>query len=280
MNDYIKLGEVNTLRIHRQTDNGFYLQSLDEEEVLLPNIYITKDMDIDDTIDVFIYTDSEDRLVSTTTKPLGLVNQFVFAKVVDVARFGAFVDIGLPKDLLVPKNKQKNPFEYGDKRIIRIIEDKETNRLIGVEKITSFLSKETQDFKRNDEVNILVVARTPLGFKVIINHNYEGVIYQNEVFEKINTGDTKKAYIKNIRVDGKIDVSLQPIGSQETSDIATNKIIDILNKNNNFLPYTSKSDSQSIQKIFGLSKKNFKKSLQILLNDKKIELIDNGIKLK
>jgi len=280
MNNEIKLGEINTLRILRETDNGLYLQSTNEDEVLLPNLYVTKEMEFDDTIDVFVYTDSEDRLVATTVKPLGLKNEFVFAKVVDVARFGSFVDIGLPKDLLVPKNKQKNPFEVGDSRIIRIVEDEETCRLIGVEKITSFLSNDTKHFNRNDEVNILVVARTPLGFKVIIDNNYEGIVYKNEVFGKINTGDTKKAYIKNVRDDGKVDVSLQPIGSSKSGDVACDTIIELLEKNNGSLPYTSKSDSDAISNIFGLSKKNFKRSLQTLKSEEKIEILEDGIKLK
>ena len=280
MNDEIKLGEMNTLKILRETDNGLYLQALNEEEILLPNSYVTKEMDFDDTIDVFVYTDSEDRLVATTTKPLGFKNQFVFAKVVDVARFGAFVDINLPKDLLVPKNKQKNPFERGDRRIIRIVEDEETNRLIGIEKITSFLSTDTSHFKRNDEVSIMIIAHTPLGYKVIINHQYEGIVYKNEVFEKLHTGDIKKAYIKDVRKDKKIDVSLQPIGDNETTKVASNIIVGLLENNNNFLPYTSKSDANIIQKIFGLSKKNFKKTLQILIANDTIELSEEGIKLK
>ena len=281
MNEQIKLGEINTLRILRETDNGLYLQSLNEDEVLLPNIYVTKEMEFDDTIDVFIYTDSEDRLVATTRKPLGMKNQFVFAKVVDVANFGAFVDIGLPKDLLVPRYKQKNPFEKGDRRIIRIIEDEETNRLIGVEKITSFLSKDTSHFEKNDEVSIMIIAHTPLGYKVIINNNYEGIVYKNEVFEKLHTGDIKIAYIKEVRsADGKIDVSLQPIGSKESGDIASLKVMQLLEDNSGFMPYTSKSDPDSIQRIFGLSKKNFKKTLQTLLGEDKIELADNGIKIK
>ncbi len=280
MNNHLELGEINTLKIHRQTDNGFYLQALNEDEVLLPNLYIQKDMELEDTVDVFLYTDSEDRLVATTTKPKALKNQFAFVKVVDVARFGAFVDIGLPKDLLVPKNKQKNPFEVGDRRIIRIIEDEETNRLIGIEKITSFLSTDTDSLQQNDEVSILIFAITPLGYKVIIDHTYEGMIFKNEVFEKLHTGDIKKAYIKNVREDGKIDVSLQPIGKAKSEGFGGDKVLEVLNKNNGFLPYTSKSDPDAIQNIFGLSKKNFKKTLQNLLKEDKIELVENGIKSK
>jgi predicted RNA-binding protein (virulence factor B family) len=277
MNEQIELGQMNNLIIKRDTDHGFFLESKDESEVLLPNAFITDDMQIDDIIEVFIYTDSEDRLIATTQKPLALKDQFAFVKVVDVVRFGAFVDIGLQKDLLVPKNKQKTPFEVGEHRIIRIVEDEQTKRLIGVEKITSFLSKDTKHFKQNDEVNILVMAKTPLGFKVIVDNSYEGMLYANEVFSKLYVGTSTKAYIKTLREDGKLDISLQPIGAKKL-DLACTTVLAILNKNNKFLPYNYKSDAEIINKIFGLSKKNFKKALTTLQNDNKISIDDSGIK--
>jgi predicted RNA-binding protein (virulence factor B family) len=280
MNEKLQLGKINILKIHRQTDNGFYLQSLDEDEVLLPNLYITDAMELDDTIEVFVYTDSEDRMVATTIKPKALKDQFAFVEVIDTAPFGSFVDIGLPKDLLVPKNKQKNPFRVGDKRIIRIIEDEQTNRLIGVEKITQFLDTDTKSLKKNDKVKILIFASTPLGFKVIINDTYEGMIFKNEIFENVFIGDIKDAFIKSIRPDGKVDISLQPIGKANSDDFASSKIMELLEKNNSYLPYTSKSNPDVIQNIFGLSKKNFKKALQTLLGEGKIELQDSGFKLK
>ncbi len=278
MNEKIELGVMNNLIIKRDTDHGFFLEAQDESEVLLPNAFITDDMQIDDIIEVFIYTDSEDRLIATTQKPVALKDQFAFVKVVDTVRFGAFVDIGLQKDLLVPRNKQKTPFEVGEHRIIRIVEDEQTKRLIGIEKITSFLSKDTEHFKQNDEVSVLVIAKTPLGFKVIVDNNYEGMLYANEVFSKLYVGTTAKAYIKTLREDGKLDISLQPIGARKL-DMACSAVFNILKKNNGTLPYNYKSDSEAINKIFGLSKKNFKKALTLLQDDDKIKVTDDGIKL-
>jgi predicted RNA-binding protein (virulence factor B family) len=278
MNETINLGVINTLQIKRQTDNGYYLEAKNEEEVLLPNAFITEDMKLDDQIDVFIYTDSEDRLVATTQTPFAFKDQFAFLEVVDTLAFGAFVDIGLSKDLLVPRNRQKSKFNVGEKRIIRIIEDEESGRLIGVEKITSYLSKKTKHFKRNDSVKVLIIATTPLGFKVIVDNNYEGMIYKNEVFENLKVGDTKDAFIKTVRGDGKIDISLQAIGNKN-KDSGEQKVIDILKENNNFLPLNYKSDPEDIKNTFGLSKKNFKKTLTSLQEKKLIQIEEKGITL-
>ena len=292
MNEKIILGEINTLLIKRDTDHGFFLvpsrtkeeiceQSETEAyEVLLPNAYITDDMQVGDEIEVFIYTDSEDRLVATTDYPKALINEFAFVKVVDVAPFGAFVDIGLPKHLLVPNNKQKNKYHVGDKRNIRIVKDDKSERLIGIEKITSFLSSDTKHFKKNQEVKVLVISKTPLGFKVIVDNNYEGMIYANEVFCKLFTGDTKKAYIKTIREDGKLDISLQPLGKNANKDAGSEKILELLEKNNGSLPFTYKSDADEIAKVFNISKKNFKSSLSLLLESDRIILDENHIRFK
>lgn len=274
INKILELGVINTLKINRDTPYGFFLEAQDGNEVLLPNYYITDDMQIDDIIDVFLYTDSEDRLVATTEFPIAFKNQFAFVKCVDTAPFGAFVDIGLPKDLLVPNNKQKTKFHKGDKRIIRIIEDEQTNRLIGVEKIKIYLNNNTKNLKPNQEVKILVMTKTPMGYKVIVDNQYEGMLYENEVFCKLFTGNKKTAYIKQVRADGKLDISLQPIGTKN-NELAVEKIISLLEKNNGTLPYTSKSTPEEIQTIFNLSKKNFKKALTNLIEQNKIKS-ENG----
>ncbi|WP_419770383.1 MAG: S1 RNA-binding domain-containing protein [Candidatus Marinarcus sp.] len=280
MNKKIELGVVNSLKIDRVTEPGLYLVSEDEEEaVLLPNAYITSKMNIGDVIDVFIYTDSEDRLVATTLTPYAYKNQFALLEVVDVSKFGAFVDLGLPKDLLVPKNRQKNPFSVGEKRFIRVIEDEKTQRLIGVEKFSSFISRDIGHFQLNDEVDILLFAKTPLGFKVVANNSFEGMIFHNEIFEVIKVGARKKAYVKQVRDDGKLDLALQKIGSK-SDDETQEKVLAMLEKNSGFLPYNSKSDAEAIKKIFGLSKKNFKAVLTKLITQDKIENVENGIKLK
>lgn len=280
MNKNIELGKVNQLKIDRVSEPGVYLVSEDEEEsVLLPNAYITSKMQIGDILDVFIYTDSEDRLVATTQTPYVKKDEFALLEVVDTSKFGAFMDMGLPKDLLVPKNRQKTPFNVGEKRFVRVIEDEKTNRLIGVEKFASFISREIQHFKQNDEVDILLFAKTPLGFKVVVNNAFEGMIFHNEIFEVIKVGDRRKAYIKNVREDGKLDISLQEIGSK-SNDEAQNRVLSYLEKNDGFMAMNSKSDPEEIKKTFGLSKKNFKAVLTKLLSLDKIENVQNGIKLK
>jgi len=277
INEHIQLGEINTLKINRITEPGIYLEAQDEEVVLLPNAYITNDMHLDDELEVFIYTDSEDRLVATTQTPYGMKNQFMFTKVVDTTSFGAFVDWGLLKDLFVPKNRQKNPFREGDMRIVRIIEDEETSRLIGVEKITSFLSSDTQKLEKNQEVEILLFAKTPMGYKVIINNTYEGMIYKNEIFSDVNVGEKLTAYIKNVRDDGKVDVSLQPIGRTNAADINTKKVLDVLEQNFNDLPYNYKTDADTIKELFGISKKAYKRALTKLVEDNIIKIDENGM---
>jgi len=277
INEHIELGVLNLLKVNRITEPGIFLEAQDEEVVLLPNAYITPEMKEDDEIEVFVYTDSEDRLVSTTQTPYGMKGDFMFTRVVDVLPFGAFVEWGLQKDLFVPKNRQKTPFKEGQNRIVRIVEDEESDRLIGVEKITSFLNNETAYLKTNDSVNLLVFAKTPMGYKVIVNNIHEGMIFANEVFTSIEAGDSIKGYIKNIRDDGKLDISLQPIGKEMTNDVNTQKILDILSQNNNDLPYNYKTDAAVVQDLFGMSKKAYKRALTMLVEKNLIKLDDQGM---
>jgi len=279
INEHIELGVLNLLKINRITEPGIYLEALDEEVVLLPNAYVTKDMQVDDEIEVFVYTDSEDRLVSTTQKPYGMKDEFMFTRVVDVVDFGAFVDWGLQKDLFVPRNRQKTPFRDGQTRIVRIVEDEESGRLIGVEKITSYLSSDTKDLKQNQIVDLLVFAKTPMGYKAIIDDTYEGMVYNNEIFTSIDVGDKIKGYVKTIRDDGKVDISLQPIGKTFTDDVNTQKIITILKQNHDNLPYNYKTDAQVVKEMFNMSKKAYKRALTKLVEDNIIKLDEEGMEL-
>ncbi|RXJ98735.1 DNA-binding protein [Arcobacter sp. CECT 8986] len=278
MNKNIKLGEINTLKINRASEPGLYLISQDETEVLLPNVYIKQGMSLGQEIEVFIYTDSEDRLVATTLTPKAMINEIQYLEVVDTAKFGAFVDIGLPKDILVPINKQKSTFKVGEKRLVKIIEDEKSHRLIGTEKFIKNFNRNTKNFKRNDEVNIIIYQKTPLGFKVVINEEYEGMIFHSEIFTKVNIGDKKVAYIKTVREDGKLDLSLQKIGEEKSLD-DVNKVIDVLKNNNNILNVTSKSDAENIINLFGMSKKRFKAVLNTLVTTNQVHIEDNSIRL-
>ncbi len=279
INEHIELGVINLLKINRITQPGVYLEALDEEVVLLPNAYVTKDMQVDNEIEVFVYTDSEDRLVATTQKPYGMKNEFIFTRVVDVVAFGAFVDWGLPKDLFVPRNRQKTPFKEGQTRIVRVVEDEESGRLIGVEKITSYLSSDTKKLEQNKIVDLLIFAKTPMGYKAIIDDTYEGMIYDNEIFTTIDIGDKIQGYIKTIRDDGKVDISLQPIGKTFSDDVNTQKIMSILKQNHNNLPYNYKTDSLIVKEVFNISKKAYKRALTKLIEDNIIKLDEDGMEL-
>jgi len=281
INENIKLGEVNTLRIDRFTEPGIYLMAHDEEDLLLPGQYVTDEMKVDQEIDVFVYTDSEDRLVATTDRPIAMKDQFGFFEVVDVTDFGAFMDWGLPKDLFVPKFRQKTPFKVGEKRIVRVVQDEQSERLLGVEKIKNYLSHEVpDDFYKNREVAMLVMAKTPLGFKVIVDHTYAGMLFTNEIFENLKVGDVKKGYVKQVRKDGNLDLMLQPIGTAAKTDIATEKVMQLLEQSSGSLPYNYKSDADLINTVFGISKKNYKRALTTLKDANKIEVTDTGIYIK
>ena len=274
MDQRIELGLINTLRIDRVTEPGLYLIAEDEEVVLLPNAYITNDMHVGNDIKVFIYTDSEDRLISTTLTPKGILGDIVSVEVVDLLPFGAFVDIDLPKDLLVPKNKQKSSFSVGQTRVVRIIEDEHTGRLIGTEKFS--LEDAPKTFTKNDEVEVVVYAKSPLGYKLVVNGKYEGMIFHNEVFENIEIGSSKRAYVKYVRDDGKMDISLQKIGEKNINDLEE-KVLDILKQNGGELWFTYKSDAEDIKDVFRISKKYFKATLTKLIENKKIILTSNTI---
>ncbi|MDY0365132.1 MAG: S1-like domain-containing RNA-binding protein [Arcobacteraceae bacterium] len=277
MNETIKIGYINKLLINRQTDNGFYLCSKDLQEVLLPNSYITNNMKIGDVLDVFVYTDSQDRAVAVTSLPKAKVGEFAYFEVVDLSSFGAFVDWGLPKDLFVPKSKQKIAFKKGMKTVLRVSLDEKTNRIFGDHKFAKYLSSNTKNLCKNQEVELLVYKKGDLGYSAIVNNLYDSLLFYSDVFEEIKIGDKKRGFIKNIRSDGKIDLSLRLTGSSNLQN-DTQKILDILKQNNNHINLTYKSSSQEIQDMFGLSKKAYKKALTTLIDNKEIELSEDCIK--
>lgn len=276
---YLELGKYNTLVIDRLTTPGAYLMASDGNDVLLPGQYLTQDMKEGDLVKVFLYTDSEDRLVATTLKPKAILDEFALFEVIDTAAFGAFMDWGLSKDLLVPNMFQKTPFKVGEKRFLRVIYDERTHRLVGTEKLGDFFDRRVKNLAPNKEAKILVIAKTPLGFKCIVNDKYEGLIYHNEIFENIALGDERVAYVKTIRKDGNIDLSLRKPGDKNSSN-STQKVLSLLQENNGIMPYNYKSDAELIKDVFGLSKKDFKRTLTTLQDSKKIEVKDTGIYLK
>jgi predicted RNA-binding protein (virulence factor B family) len=275
MNNYIQLGKINKLQVVKDTPYGLILNSIQSEEVLLPNRYV-EDFEIGDIVEVFIYNDSEDRLIATTIKPLLSVGEFGFVEAVDITKFGIFVDIGLPKDVLLPRAKQNTTIKVGDKIVVRLIEDN-SKRLIVTQKFNnSFFNQyiKRNEYPKNKLVKLLVYSKTDMGYKVIVDNFYDGLIYHNEIFKPISIGDTLNGYIKSIRNDNKIDISLQKIGAdKQTFDVRVYK--KLLNKK--FMPYNYKSDPDVIYDVFNMSKKNFKKALTKLTEEKKILIKDDGI---
>ena len=275
--EFIKLGEVNRLEVKKIVDFGVYLGSLEKDDlVLLPKKYLSDDVKIGDVLEVFVYSDSEDRYIATTKEPIAKLNEFGIFEVVDTAKFGAFVDWGLEKNLFLPFSAQKGKVKKGDKIIGIIKYDEKTDRLFLDAKIGRNLQK-PKNLKRNDEVEILVIAKTPLGFKVIANNRYEGMIFSNEIFEDIKIGDKRKAFVKNVREDGKLDLTLNPIG--KTKEEALKKVLEKI-KEKKEIPLTSKSSAEDIKKEFGISKKAFKAAINRLKEENQIEILENGIKIK
>ena len=278
-NEYLELGKINTLLLDRLTTPGAYLLSADGQDVLLPGPYLTNDMKEGNLIDVFLYTDSEDRLVATTLTPTAILDEMALFEVVDTAPFGAFMDWGLSKDLLVPNMFQKTPFQVGEKRFLRVIYDERTHRLVGTEKLGDFFERKVKGLAVNKEASILIIAKTPLGYKCIVNDKYEGLIYHNEIFENIELGDRRVAYVKTVRKDGNIDLTLRKAGTKKSGG-SSDKVLGLLKQNGGSMPYNYKSDAELIRDTFGLSKKDFKRSLTSLQESDSIEVKDTGIYLK
>ncbi|MBU1659799.1 DNA-binding protein [bacterium] len=278
-NEHLELGRINCLRIDRHTPHGVFLESLDEKDVLLPQAYVTDEMQDDTLLEVFLYTDSEDRLIATTLTPHAKLDEFAFFTVVDTTKFGAFMDWGLMKDLFVPRVFQKEPFKVGDKRFLRVVYDEMTHRLAGTEKFSKYLDKDPKKLKMHQAVKILLTSKTPLGYNCIVEDKYEGLIFHNEIFENVELGDIKTAFVKNIRKDGGIDLSLRKIGAKK-SGTSSDVILDLLQANKGVMPYNYKSDAELIKDIFKMSKKDFKRSLTTLQEEGKIEVKDTGIYIK
>ncbi len=276
----INIGEINTLEVMRDTDYGYFLEAKDEKEVLLPNVYVMEDeMPMGSLIDVFVYTDSEDRPVATTKMPYAKLGEYGYFTVVDYKSYGAFVNWGLPKDLFVPLSQQKEHFTIGKKYLLRVCLDAQTDRLFATQKIGKYLNRDMSGLHQNKVLDAIVLAKTPLGFKVVADNQYEGMLFTNEIFEEIRIGDRKKVYIKNVRKDFKLDLSLQPIGKKAKIDEGEGTILQLLKEADGTLSFTYKSDANDIKKKFGMSKKNFIRTLTELIEAKKIQLLDDSIVL-
>lgn len=274
----ISIGKTCELEVIKAVEFGFYLDAEDLGEVLLPLKYAPSDLVEGDYIDVFLYLDSEDRPVATTQKPKAQVGEFAYLKVVDNSRVGAFLDLGLDKDVLVPFAEQHRPMEVGHSYLVYLYLGEFDNRIIASSKIDKFLDDaKPHNFKPQQAVDLIIANSTDLGYKAIINHSHWGVLYKNEVHQRLSFGQHKKGFIKHIRPDGKIDLSLQ--GGQETRDKYTKIILSYLRKKDGFAPVHDKSDPKLIAELFGMSKGAFKKAIGGLYKQRIIRIEKDGIYL-
>ena len=273
----IKIGRYNRLGVQTRSDFGVYLNSGDDR-ILLPNKYVPERLSIGDSLDVFVYTDSEDRPVATTLKPAGVVGDFVFLIAKDVVPFGTFMDWGLEKDLLIPRNEQQDRMESGKRYLVKICQDDRTHRVYGTTKISANCDKNTRDLKVGQQVDLIVHAITTIGIMAVVDNRYYGMMYINKTYQKVFVGDTYKGYIMRIREDGKIDLSMKKPGYSSIPKFAE-VILYRLNKSGGFIPCHDKSSPEEIRKMFSMSKKEFKRAVGNLYKKRLIELKNNGIGL-
>lgn len=273
----MKIGEYNTLKIARTTSIGLYLTD-GEQDVLLPKKYVPKKFDQDEEITVFVYLDHEQRLVATTLEPKIYLNEFSLLKVNYVNEYGAFMDWGLEKDLFVPFKEQARKMEKDKRYMVYMYIDEKTNRLVGSSKLNQFLNNDDITVEIGEEVDLIVTHITDLGINVIINEKHKGLMFKNEVFEDLRTGDRIIGYIKNIRPDGKIGVSRHKIGFAKV-DKTANVILEELQHNNGFLGLNDNSHPEEIKSVLGMSKKSFKQAVGVLYKARKISIKEDGIYL-
>jgi predicted RNA-binding protein (virulence factor B family) len=274
----VEIGRVNTLEVVRETDNGLYLDGRELGEILMPKKFITEEVRKLGWADVLVYTDSEDRLVATTEKPFAMVGDFAFLKVVSVSRFGAFLDWGLPKDLLVPFREQKADMVEGRSYLVCLFVDVLTKRIAASAKIDKFLDNTPPEYEHGDKVQLLIAEETDLGYKAIVNNEHWGMLYKNQIYQPLSQGLKITGYINKVRDDEKIDLLLEKPGYEKV-DAISQKILDELKQNRGFMAVSDNTSPEMINALFGISKKNFKKAIGSLYKKRMITFDSDGIRL-
>ncbi len=275
----IEIGKYNTLRVVKVVDFGVYLDGEERGEILLPNEYVPKDCFPEDYLKVFVYFDSEDRIIATTEVPNIRVGEFAWMKVVSTSSVGAFLDWGLRKDLLVPFREQRDRMEEGKSYLVYAYVDESSDRIVATAKIEKYLDNVPVEYKTGQEVDVLIARKSDMGYNVIVDNLHWGLVYRNEVFRPLKLGQKLKGYIKGIRKDDKIDITLQKKGYDRV-DAIVEKILEKLEDNGGVLDVSDKTAPEIIYNLFECSKKDYKKAIGTLFKEKKIELTDTEIKLK
>lgn len=278
----LKIGDYNKLRIAREVDFGVYLDAGDAGEILMPAKYLPQDKKIGDEVVALIYTDSEDRLIATTETPYVLAGQVAALKVKQVTDFGAFLDWGVLKDLLLPFSEQTRPLSDGDTVVVYVYLDNKSRRLAA-----TMRWEKHADYDPNPDVmtvgaecEIVVASKTDMGYKVLVDGKHYGIVYSNEIFSNLRLGERRKAYIRKLREDGKLDICLQPIGFRNKIGGDSDKILEMLKSRGGFIPTTDKSPAEIIYSTYGMSKKAYKQAVGRLYKERLIIIDDKGIYLK
>jgi predicted RNA-binding protein (virulence factor B family) len=272
------LGKMNPLKVLREVEFGLYLDGGSDGDILLPKRYVPEGTNIGDILTVFIYLDSEDRIIATTEKPFAMAGEFAYLEVVAVNDTGAFLDWGLPKDLLVPFREQKDKMKLGYRYPVFVYVDFDSKRITASAKLGKFIDDSKPELESGQEVELLIISKTDLGWKAIVNQQYSGVIYKNEVFINLETGQVIKGFVKKIREDNKIDLMLQQPGFEKIDEFSQ-KLHDLLIAEGGFLPYTDKTPAESIYDKFGVSKKTYKKAIGDLYRSRLIIIEEDGVRL-
>ncbi len=274
----LEIGKINILKVNRETDNGVYLEAGDHGEILMPKKFVTDQVKEKGEAEVFVYTDSEDRLVATTETPLAMVGEFACLTVKATSSFGAFLDWGLPKDLLVPYREQRSKMVEGNSYWVYIYLDLLSNRVAASAKLNKFLDNTPPEYEVGQEVDLIIMDETDLGYKAIVNSEHSGMLYKNQIFKSLEVGGKTKGYVSKIRSDEKIDLLLEKPGYEKV-DAFSEKILVELKENRGFMAVSDKSSPEMIYAMFGISKKNFKKAIGGLYRKKLITFESDGIKL-
>jgi len=275
----IEIGKYNELKILRHTSVGLYLGDDSGEDVLLPNKYCPEKYELEDKIKVFVYLDYDERKIATNIIPKIHLDEFAFLRVASVENVGAFMDWGLEKELMVPFSEQRQKMEVGRWYIVYLDIDIETDRLFASNRLDNYIQNLALTVTEGEEVELMVMQKTDLGYTVIVNNKHKGLVFQNEIFTELNIGDRTKGFVKKIREDNKLDISLQAIGFENSIDNTTEIIYNAIRENDGFLALTDKSSPEEIYARFGMSKKAFKKSIGSLYKQKKIIIESDGIRM-
>lgn len=274
----VEVGRINNLEVSRMSDFGLLFDGLELGEILMPKRFVKKEWNPGDKVDVFVYLDSEDRLTATTLRPKGQVGEFVLLRCTDAATIGAFMDWGLPKDLFVPFREQRIKMRSGESYLIYIYYDNASGRIVGSSKLDKYLSASKRFYKNGEEVNLIAWQKSDLGYKFIINNERWGMVFHNEIFQALERGKKLKGFIKNVRPDGRIDLSLQKPGYERVTSL-TDIILNYLKAHDGFMPITAKTPPEKIHALFGVSKKTYKNAIGALYKKRLITVEEDGVRV-